>query len=107
MFRSGATLFNIRTPRDYRGRVNAAIPAAGIDLPVAKGNVDLNGDALTPPFTYSISNLPTGLSFDATTRKITGTPTAAFATREVTYTASDASTPAKTVSELFQFPVVA
>ena len=86
--------------RSYRGRVNAAIPSSGIILAEAK-------NVTTEPVTYSISNLPTGLSFDATTRAITGTPTTAHVTRSVTYTATDSSTPAETASKSFSFPIVA
>ena len=42
------------------------------------------------PLTYSISpNLPAGLSFDASTRTISGTPSAMSARRTYTYTAED------------------
>ena len=90
--------FSLPTPRSYRGRVGAAIPTGGIILPAAK-----NGQS---PITHSISNLPTGLSFNPTTRAITGNPTAAHATRAVTYSATDSATPAVTVDVTFQFPVV-
>ena len=89
----------LRTPQDYRGRVGAQIPTAGIELPHAHGGQS--------PITHSIANLPSGLSFDATTRAISGNPTSAHATRQVTYTATDSSTPAVTVSVTFEFPVVA
>ena len=46
------------------------------------------------------------MSFAGATRRITGSPTTTHATREVTYTVSDASTPAKTIAQTFQFPVV-
>ena len=90
--------FALPTPRDYRGRVGAAIPASGIILPKARGG--------TAPITYSISNRPSGLSFNATTRAITGNPIAAHATRTVTFTATDSSTPAEVLTATFQFPVV-
>ena len=55
-----------------------------LSLPEATG-----GEA---PLTYSLEpDLPTGLSFDATTREITGTPTVAAAETEYTYTATDAN----------------
>ena len=91
--------FSLRTPRAYRGRVGAAIPSAGIVLGGASGG--------TKPITYSTTNLPSGLSFDATTRAITGSPTTNYATREVTYTATDSATPAEVVTATFEFPVVA
>ena len=90
--------FTLKTPRDYRGRVGAAIPTGGIILPAAK-----NGQS---PITHSISNLPVGLSFDATTRAITGSPTGTYTTREVAYSATDSATPAVTVDVTFEFPVV-
>ena len=92
-------VFSLRSPRNYRGRVAAAIPTAGLVLPAAS-------NAPTDPVTYSIANLPSGLAFDASTRKITGSPTAAHAAREVTYTATDSSTPAEVLAQTFEFPVV-
>ena len=85
--------------RAYRGRINVAIPAAGIILPEAK-------NPTTTPVVYSVTNLPTGLSFAPASRTVTGTPTAAHATRQVTYTATDSSTPAEVVTATFKFPVV-
>ena len=90
--------FSLPALRSYRGRVGAAIPTGGIILPAAR-----SGKA---PITHSISNLPSGLSFNTTTRAITGNPTNAHATRAVTYSATDASSPAETISTTFQFPVV-
>ena len=84
--------------RSYRGRVGAPIPTGGIVLPAAK-----NGAGA---ITYATSNLPSGLSFAASTRAITGNPTTAHATREVTYTATDSSTPAEVVTAKFEFPIV-
>ena len=91
--------FSLPTPRDYRGRVSATIPGSGIVLPSAK-----NG---TGGITYSVTNLPSGLSFAGATRTISGTPTNAHATRAVVYTATDSSTPAEAVTATFQFPIVA
>ena len=55
-----------------------------LSLPEATG-----GEA---PLTYSLEpDLPTGLSFDATAREITGTPTVAAAKKEYTYTATGAN----------------
>ena len=91
--------FSLPAPRDFRGRVSAAIPTGGIILKGASGG--------TAPITYAVSNLPSGLSFNASTRAITGSPTVAHATREVTYTATDSSTPAEAVTQTFAFPIVA
>ena len=90
--------FSLPTPRDFRGRVAAAIPTGGIILPAARGGKS--------PITYSLSNLPSGLSFNATTRAVTGNPTNAHATRAVVLTATDASTPAGVLTATFEFPVV-
>ena len=55
---------------------------ATLQLPAAT-----NGDA---PLTYSISpTLPTGLSFNSTNRRITGTPTVLQSATTYTYTATD------------------
>ena len=45
----------------------------------------------TPPLTYSVSGLPAGLSFDAATRTISGTPTEVSEAAVVTYTVTDGS----------------
>ena len=90
--------FSLPTPRSFWGRVLSAIPPPGIVLPKAR-----SGKA---PITYSISNLPSGLSFNTTTRAITGSPTVAHATRAVVLTATDSSTPAVVVTATFQFPIV-
>ena len=45
----------------------------------------------TPPITYSVSGLPAGLSFDAATRMVSGTPTEVSEAAAVTYTATDGS----------------
>ena len=94
-----AAPFVLRSVRDYRGRVGAAIPTAGIALPSATGG--------TKPYTYTLSDRPAGTVFDAATRKITGTPSTAYATRTVTYTATDSATPAVTLTHTFDFPIVA
>ena len=92
--------FTLPTPRDYRGRAGAAIPTGGIVLPEAS-------NPTTAPVTYAATNLPSGLSFNAGTRVVSGNPTTAHASREVTYTATDSSSPAEVVSRTFAFPVVA
>ena len=91
--------FSLPTPRAYRGRVGVAIPGSGIILGEAK-------NPTTAPVVYSASNLPSGLSFNAGTRAITGSPTTAHATRAVTFTATDSSSPAEALTATFAFPVV-
>lgn len=59
-------------------------PIAALTLPVA--NDANSGD----PVTYSVSVLPTGLSFNPSTRQITGTPSV-LGTFPITYTATDGS----------------
>ena len=55
---------------------------ADLVLPEASGGTD--------ELTYSVSGLPTGLSFDAATRTLSGTPTAATdGAVEITYTVTD------------------
>ena len=91
--------FSLPTPRSYRGRVGAAIPSSGIVLKAARG-----GKA---PVAHSISNLPSGLSFNAGTRAITGTPTNAHNSRAVVFSATDSSSPAEVITATFEFPIVA
>ena len=57
---TGARELSLKPPTDYEGRVNYAIPTPGITLPPARGG--------TAPYTYTASDLPTGLTFTAATR---------------------------------------
>ena len=67
---------------DYTYTAGATI--ADLVLPEASGG--------TEDLTYGVSGLPTGLSFDATTRTLSGTPTAATnGAVTVVYTATDES----------------
>ncbi len=81
-------------------------------LPTATGgDVSFRDVALNNyqfPYLYAVSGLPTGLTFNAETRTISGTPTAAFGTYTVTYTAQDAddtTTEADTASQSFKMIV--
>ena len=59
------------------------VPITPVTLPEA---ADADGDTLT----YSLTpGLPTGLAFNATTRRLSGTPTTVWDTLTYTYTASD------------------
>ena len=90
--------FSLPTLRSYRGRVGAQIPSGGIVLPAAKGG--------TAPVVHTLAGLPSGLAFNVGLRAITGDPIAVHATREVTLTATDSSTPAQVATATFQFPIV-
>ena len=62
-------------------------------LPAASGGdttyTDADGNTITVPYDYAVSGLPAGLTFDAATRTVTGTPTT-LGSYQVTYTADDA-----------------
>ena len=75
----GAIRFNPPTIADQTFTVGEAV---NLTLPVATGG--------TPPYTYTLAPLPEGLSFDQTTRELSGTPTTAETTT-TTYTATDAA----------------
>ena len=60
----------------------------------------------TPPYTYSVRDLPSGLSFNASTRVVSGTPTATGQST-VTYSVRDSSSPVGTDSKTFTITVVA
>ncbi len=70
-----------------------------LTLPVATGG--------TGTLSYTLSDVPSGLSFSATTRVLSGTPDAAQATTTYTYTATDAATPPAAVTLNLVITVVA
>ena len=83
VFAAGAAIANQTYPVD--------VAIADLVLPAASGG--------TAPLTYSVSALPTGLEFDATTRTLGGTPTAATdGAVEVTYTVTDANSATATLT---------
>ena len=59
---------------------------------VTGGDLSYSGNGYSYDFSYlyAVTGLPTGLTFNAETRTISGTPTAAFGAYTVTYTAQDA-----------------
>ena len=71
--------------------VSKAITA--FTLPAATGGL--------PAYTYTVTGLPTGLSFDATSREVTGTPSGT-GTSAVTYSVTDANA----ISESVTFNIV-
>ena len=86
---TGAPQFAETVPRRNMA-VNAPVRW---ELPAASGGdttyTDAAGDTITVPYDYAVSGLPAGLSFDAATRTVTGTPTT-LGSSQVTYTADDA-----------------
>ena len=75
-----ATLsFGSETIANQAYAVSTVIPA--LALPEAMGG--------TPPLTYSLAPVPGGLSFDATSRMLTGTPRAIQVATEHIYTVTD------------------
>ena len=63
-------------------------------LPAASGG--------TPPYSYTVSNLPSGLSFNSSNRRVSGTPTTP-GSRTVTYRVTDAAR--ETASQTFTITV--
>ncbi len=82
LFNSGAGKANPADSHDDSMIQLAINVPANLTLPAVSGG--------TPPLTYSVSGLPTGLSFDPATRTISGTPTTMGET-VATYTVMDAS----------------
>ncbi len=81
---------------DVMFEANVAI--SPVELPEAMGG--------TPMYTYTLTPAePAGLEFNATTRVLSGTPTAGQASTEYTYTATDAATPALTRARTFTIEV--
>ena len=73
--------FNPSTIADQTFTVGTPV---SLTLPSATGG--------TPPYTYTLTPLlPAGLSFDAATRVLSGTPTTATPATPVTYTATDSA----------------
>ena len=62
------------------------------ELPAATGG--------TGPYTYTLSGLPAGLSFDAATREISGAASAS-GSAQVRYSVTDSNTPKKSLSRTF------
>ena len=86
----------LRPLRTLYGRRNIAIPG-GVVLPEAFGG--------TPPYTYSVEDLPAGTVFTPATRALSGAPTAA-GDNVVTYKVEDSSMPVGMASRTFEWPVL-
>ena len=92
----------LSTPDNQAYTINRPIP--DLTLPEGAGGIVPRSYTLTGP---SSGPLPAGLTFNATARTLTGTPTAMAAT-ELTYTATDSATPtADTASVTFTVTVAA
>ena len=77
-------------------------PIAPVTLPAASG-----GSRTNPGRTYTVSTLPTGLTFNPDTRELSGTPTTADTTT-VTYTAAESDTTAmRSATATFTIEVMA
>ncbi|WP_436498759.1 S8 family serine peptidase [Actinokineospora sp. HUAS TT18] len=83
---------SVTNPGNKSGTVGTAVPA-----------LQLSASGGTAPYTWTATGLPAGLSI-STSGSITGTPTTA-ATYNVTVTASDSSSPAKTGSTSFTWTI--
>ena len=81
---------------DITATVGTAI--ANVTLPVA---TDPDNDTLT----YTIANLPAGLTLNSSTRVLSGTPTAMSAQAEYTYTASDGNSSTADATLMFMITV--
>ena len=89
------TPLELSDPRDKAFPEDQAITA--FTLPAATGG--------NTPYTYSVSGLPTGLSFNTSSRRVSGTPTVAGEST-VTYTVTDSASPtAATKSQTFTITV--
>ena len=64
-------------------RFTVGYPITPLVLPQVTGG--------TAPYTYTLSPIPSGLTFDVGTRQLTGTPTTAMNATDTTYTATDAA----------------
>ncbi len=75
--------------------------AIDVTLPEVRGG--------TAPLTYALSpdDLPDGLSFDAGTRRLSGTPTAVFSETQYTYTVTDSDEPRRSATLSFTITVSA
>ncbi len=94
--------FNLRIKKSKEPRLTLNVPSKAVRYG-AGDTVDLTLPAAnggTGPYAYTLAPLPAGLSFDESTRTLSGTPTAPGVTR-VTYGATDAANPPATVTRTF------
>ena len=76
--------------------ISPEIPALSLFYPVGVAITDTTFPAATggtPPYTYAIDGVPSGLEFDATNRVLSGIPVASTAGFSVDYTVTDSATP--------------
>ena len=94
--------FNLRIKKRKEPRLTLNLPSKAVRYG-AGDTVDLTLPAAnggTGPYAYTLAPLPAGLSFDESTRTLSGTPTAPGVTR-VTYGATDGANPPATVTRTF------
>ncbi len=87
LFTFSGLSFGVQTIADQTYKQNSAI--TDLVLPTATGGTTSITYELSPE-TNGTPNLPAGLSFNANTRTISGTPSAVFPTTTFTWTATDA-----------------
>ena len=85
------------TPSEIAAQTFTVGTPVSLSLPIATGG--------TAPYTYSLSPIPAGLSFDPATRLLSGTPTTAAAATSIAYTVRDAA--GRSVSLTFTITVAA
>ena len=93
-----ALAFDTSTIPDQPYTIDTAIST--LTLPPATGG--------TTPLTYTLTpaaSIPAGLTFDPTTRTLSGTPTAVTAATTLTYTVTDSTDPPITISLTFSVSV--
>ena len=115
---AGTTAPTVADPDDLT--LAKGVAMSPVVLPAATGGdltVTTPSESITLDYDYAVSGLPAGLSFDAATRTVSGTPTATAGDYTVTYEADDAdgksksrnpaaSIPSDTASQQFTITLV-